>query len=163
MCWIFYCVNDDAKIDFENTQIMHCILCYQKPIIRINSRTQGKKRLIFQYKISGIISLKKHVDVEHIVIAKMFEKEINFLLKRRKEKQPTKKRAIVFGGSKFKIFLIKNSFKEKDVPLKEFLKDLGLLIVKNYLPIQLVESMWPKHLILCLCPKLHFPSKRQFS
>jgi hypothetical protein len=97
---------------------MHCILCYQKPIIRINSRTQGKKRLIFQYKISGIISLKKHVDVEHIVIAKMFEKEINFLLKRRKEKQPTKKRAIVFDGSKFKIFLIKNSFKEKDVPLK---------------------------------------------
>jgi hypothetical protein len=27
---------------------------------------------------------KKHVDVEHIVIAKMFEKEVNFLLKGRK-------------------------------------------------------------------------------
>ncbi len=46
---------------------------------------------------------------------------------------------------------------------KEFLEDLGLLIVKNNLPIQFVESMWLKHLILCLCPKLNFPSRQQFS
>ncbi len=26
----FYCVNDNTKIDLENAQIMHCILCYQK-------------------------------------------------------------------------------------------------------------------------------------
>jgi hypothetical protein len=99
LCWIFYCVNDDAKIDFENTQIMHCIICYQEPIIGINSKTQARKRLIFYYKTNGITSLKKHVDAEHIVIAKLFEEEINFLLKRREEKQPAKKRAIVFSGS----------------------------------------------------------------
>jgi hypothetical protein len=29
--------------------------------------------------------LKKHVDVEHNIIAKMFEEKINYLLKRRKE------------------------------------------------------------------------------
>ncbi len=37
------------------------------------------------------------------------------------------------------------------------------MIVKNNLPIQFVESMWLKCLILCLCPKLNFPSIRQFS
>jgi hypothetical protein len=47
------------------------------------------------------------VDAEHIVIAKIFEEEVNFLLKRRKKKQPTNKRAIMFGGSKFKLFLSK--------------------------------------------------------
>ncbi len=37
------------------------------------------------------------------------------------------------------------------------------MIIKNNLPIQFVESMWLKHLIIHLCPKLNFPSKRQFS
>jgi hypothetical protein len=46
---------------------------------------------------------------------------------------------------------------------KEFLEDLALLIVKNNLLIQFVESMWLKCLIIHLCPKLNFPSKRQFS
>jgi hypothetical protein len=27
LCASFYCVNDNAKVDFENTQIMRCILC----------------------------------------------------------------------------------------------------------------------------------------
>jgi len=49
------------------------------------------------------------------------------------------------------------------VPQKELKKDLGLLIVKNNLPTQFVENMWLKHLILHLCPKLNFLSKRQFS
>jgi hypothetical protein len=56
------------------------------------------------------------VDVEYIVIAKMFEEEVNFLLKGSAEKQPTKKRRIVFGGSISKFFFVKNSFKRKDVP-----------------------------------------------
>jgi hypothetical protein len=51
---------------------------------------------------------------------------------------------IIFGGSIFKFFSIKNSFKKEDVSWKEFLEDLGLSIVKNNLPIQFVESMWLK-------------------
>jgi len=38
-----------------------------------------------------------------------------------------------------------------------------LLIVKKNLPIQFVQSMWFKCLILHLCPKLNFLSIRQFS
>ncbi len=49
------------------------------------------------------------------------------------------------------------------MPHIEFLKDLGLLIVKNNLLIQFVESMWLKRLILHLCPKLNFLSETQFS
>jgi hypothetical protein len=49
------------------------------------------------------------------------------------------------------------------VPQKEFLPDLGLLIVKNNLTIQFLESIWLKQLTLCLCPKLNFLSKKHFS
>jgi hypothetical protein len=58
---------------------------------------------------------------------------------------------------------MKDSFKKEDVPQKEFLEDLGLFIVNNNLPIQFVESVWLKCLTMHLCPKLNFPSKRQFS
>ncbi len=53
-CWSFYCVNDNIEIDFENTQTMHCILCYQKHVIRINSKIQTRKGLISYYKTNGI-------------------------------------------------------------------------------------------------------------
>jgi len=53
---------------------MRYILCYQELVIKINSKTQARKGLIFYYKTNGITSQKKHVDVEHIVITKMFEK-----------------------------------------------------------------------------------------
>jgi hypothetical protein len=58
LCWSFYRVNDNIEIDLENTQIMRCILCYQKVIIGINSRSQARKKLISYYKKNGIISLK---------------------------------------------------------------------------------------------------------
>jgi hypothetical protein len=68
---------------------MRCILYFQKLVIGINPRTQVRKGLIFYYKTNGIISLKKHVDVDHSVIAQMFEEEVNNLLKRSEEKQPS--------------------------------------------------------------------------
>jgi hypothetical protein len=46
---------------------------------------------------------------------------------------------------------------------KEFDENLGLLIVKTNLIIQFVKSVWFKRLALHLCPKINFPSKRQFS
>jgi hypothetical protein len=57
-------------------------------------------------------------------------------------------------------FSMKDSFKREDVPPKEFLENLGLSIVKNNLPIQFVESMWLKCLILRFYPKLNFPCTR---
>ncbi len=59
LCWSFYCVNGNTKIDLENTQIIRCILSNQEPIIGINSRTQTRKGLVSYYKTNGITSLKK--------------------------------------------------------------------------------------------------------
>ncbi len=60
------------------------ILCYQELVTGINSSIQARKGIISYYKTNGITSLKKHVDVEHIIIVKMSEEEVNFLLKGRK-------------------------------------------------------------------------------
>jgi len=41
------------------------------------------------------------------------------------------------------------------------LQDLGFSIVKNQLPLQFVENVWFKHLILCLCLQVVFLSRKQ--
>jgi len=43
------------------------------------------------------------------------------------------------------------------------LQDLVLLVVKNHLLIQFVESTWLKRLVMHLCPRIVFPSKKMFS
>jgi hypothetical protein len=58
LCWSFYCVNDNTEIDLENREIMRCILCYQEPVIGINSKTQARKGLISYCKKNGTTSLK---------------------------------------------------------------------------------------------------------
>jgi hypothetical protein len=49
------------------------------------------------------------------------------------------------------------------VQQKQFLQDLALLVVKNHLPIQFVESTWLKRLVMHLCPRVVFPSRKTFS
>ncbi len=44
-----------------------------------------------------------------------------------------------------------------------FVENLALLIVKNHLPLQFVESVWLKCLMLQLCPHVQFPSQKLFS
>ncbi len=43
---------------------------------------------------------------------------------------------------------------------KDFLQDLGLLILKNNLPLQFVESVWFKRLILHLSSRVVLPSRK---
>jgi hypothetical protein len=31
LCWLFYCANDNKKIDNKCHQLMRCFLCYLKP------------------------------------------------------------------------------------------------------------------------------------
>jgi hypothetical protein len=122
LCWSFYCVNDNTKIDLENTQIIRCILSNQEPIIGINSRTQARKGLISYYKTNRITSLKKHVNVEHVVIAKMFEGDVNFFLKGKEERQPIKKIKLCLVGQFKKKILSKIPSSKEDVPQKKFEK-----------------------------------------
>ncbi len=46
---------------------------------------------------------------------------------------------------------------------KQFLHDLAFFVVKNHLPIQFVERIWLKHLVIHLCPRVMFPSRKMFS
>jgi hypothetical protein len=55
---------------------MKCIIYYNSLGIAINPRIQIRKGVISYYKTNRIIALRKHVDVKHSIIAKMFE-EVN--------------------------------------------------------------------------------------
>ncbi len=91
------------------------------------------------YKINEIISLKQHGDVDHVIVTKRFEEEMNSLMKEINERKLVKNKSNVFGGFISKKFVIKDSFKKDDVQHKEFLEDFGHLIVKHNLLIQFME------------------------
>jgi hypothetical protein len=105
LCWSFSCINDNTKINLENTQIMCCSLCYQELVIGINSRTQARKGLIFYYKTNGITFLKKTCGCRAHYHCKIVWRKKNSLLKGKEEKQPVKKIAIMSWGSIFNFFL----------------------------------------------------------
>jgi hypothetical protein len=68
------------------------------------------------------------------MIAKIFEKEVNNLLKKPYERQPKKKTPHVNGTVISNFFVAKDFYKKDDVQQKQFWEDLVLLIVKNHLP-----------------------------
>ncbi len=43
LCWAFYFVNDNKKVDLIAPQVMHCIICYNSPILNLNSKTQVRR------------------------------------------------------------------------------------------------------------------------
>jgi hypothetical protein len=98
------------------------------------------------------------VDANHVMLAKGFEEEMNSPLK-----QLAIKIKNVFNFKISKFFCTKDPFKKDFVQQKQFLQDLAFLVVKNHLPIQFVESTWLKFLIMHLCPKVAFPSRKIFS
>jgi hypothetical protein len=72
LCWAFYYVNDRKDVEGElNLLLMRCIFCYDSFVNNHNpSKSNDIKGLTTYYKIHGIISLKKHVDANHAIIAK---------------------------------------------------------------------------------------------
>ncbi len=106
--------------------------------------------------------MRKHVNLDQSNIFKKFEREVNCPLKEN-ERQPSRKKLNIFSNSIFNFFVAKESFKKDDVQQKLFLEDLGILIVKNHLPLQFVKSSWLKRFSMHLCPKIVFLSKKQFS
>jgi len=112
LCWAFYCVNDGEKVEVASHQVMRCILCYDIVINISNPRIKERKGLITYYKTYGIITLKKHVDADHFIIVKKFEKEVNNEIIRNVERQLAKKRPNVTISAIFVFFAIKEPFKK---------------------------------------------------
>jgi len=73
-------------------------------------KTQTKKCLIIYNITNGITTLKNYVNVNHSIIAKMFEKEINSPLKGKVERQPTKERYNPSRNAIIKFFATKDPF-----------------------------------------------------
>ncbi len=91
LCWVFLCVNDNKDVDVKCPQTMRCIFCYNSPILFCNPKTQAKKGLIIYNTTNGITTLKKHVNANDYIIGKLFEKEINNIVRGKVEKQLAKK------------------------------------------------------------------------
>ncbi len=70
--------------------------------------------------------MKKDADVNHVVIVKKIDGEVNGLIIRTFERQPTKKRLAMY-----KSFVVKDPFKKDDEQQKDFLQGLRLLTMKN--------------------------------
>ncbi len=79
------------------------------------------------------------------------------------EKQPSKKKPNISFNSIFIYFVAKEPFKKNDVWQKQFLEDLGLLMIKNHFPLQFVESSQLKRFNMDVCPIIVFPSRFFFS
>jgi hypothetical protein len=123
--------------------------------LRINLERRG---IITYYQKNNITTVKKHVDADHVMLAKGFEEEMNSPLKQLVIKRPN-----VFNSKISNFFGAKDPFKRDVVQQKKFLQDLAFLVAKNHLPIQFLESTWLKRLIMHLCPKVAFPSRKIFS
>jgi hypothetical protein len=74
---VFYCVNNNKQVDVKCSQLMKCIFCHFNPILITNAKTQARKGLILYNSANGIIALKKHVYVDHCIIANVFSKTLN--------------------------------------------------------------------------------------
>jgi hypothetical protein len=101
--------------------------------------------------------------VDHSAIYKRSQEKINNQGKENVEKLFVKKRSLISNSSIFEFFASKDPFKKNDVKQNMLLENLALLIVKNHLPLQFVESVWLKCLMLQLCPCVQFLSQKLFS
>jgi hypothetical protein len=69
-----------------------------------------KKGLILYNTTNIITTLKKHVNANHSIIAKLFEEEVNSPLKGKVENQLAKKRSNPCGNAIVKFFATKYPF-----------------------------------------------------
>jgi len=99
-------VNDGKEVEITSHQLVRSILCYHNVVNILNPRTKERKGLKTYYKTYGIIAFEKHVDVDHSIIAKKFEEEINNEIIGSVEKQPTKKRPNVPRSTIFVFFFL---------------------------------------------------------
>jgi hypothetical protein len=60
---------------------MRCILCYNCVVLACNPKIETRKGLILYNITNRIKTLKKYVNVDHSIIAKMFKEKMNNSLK----------------------------------------------------------------------------------
>ncbi len=77
-CQLFYCVNDNSQVNGKIFKMMRCFLCHKLQFIfQIQEhKLQFMKRIIIYYQKNGVMTLNKHVNANHSIIAQKFEQEM---------------------------------------------------------------------------------------
>jgi hypothetical protein len=81
------------------------------------------------------------VDANHQLIVKNFEEEVNNSMKNPLENNLQRKRHVMSANAISNFLGAIHPYKKDNVHPKDFMKILGLLIIKYYLPIQFVENI----------------------
>jgi hypothetical protein len=89
---------------------MHYNIVYHINLVLFYPRTKERKGNISYYQKNEITTLKKHVDVDQVIFAKIIEEELSSLVKIVLERQPTKKKLNVFSFKISKFFGAKDFF-----------------------------------------------------
>jgi hypothetical protein len=76
----------------------------------------------------------------------MFEEDMNNPLKGEMEKQTTPKKSNSYGNVIVNFCVPKYFFQTDHMYELFFIEDMGLLIIKNHISMQFVESLWMKRL-----------------
>jgi hypothetical protein len=58
--WAIFCVNHESLVDVKVSQVMRCILCYNRPLshVILEPRTKLRKGLVSNFKSNGKLYLK---------------------------------------------------------------------------------------------------------
>jgi hypothetical protein len=94
------------------------------------------------------------------VKVQFFWKGSKQFVKRKKKKTTIKKEVKFVWKFNFQFFLVKDPFGKDDLWQMQYLENLGILVVKNNLPMLFVDSMWLKHLVVHLCSRVDFSFKK---
>jgi hypothetical protein len=146
MCQIiglFFVVNDSAKINSINPQIMRCILGHLTPV---NVDSNGNKVLVSYNTQYGTSVLKKHVTNKHV---EEYRRWGLFVMQKSKdggdERQAAKKQKTIPPFQITNFFGNHQRYNKSDPTEQTFLEDLVLYIAKGYRPLSSVENPWLKH------------------
>ncbi len=87
---------------------MRCIIYYNILVLFCSLKVQAMKGLFLYKTTNGITTLKKHVNANNSIIAKLFEEAINSPLKGKVEKKLAKKISNPSSNVIVNFFVVKN-------------------------------------------------------
>ncbi len=143
ICWAFYYINDNQKVDVKVSQTMKCILCYNNIVLESNLKTQARKYLFLQHSKWNNCS-KKTCAFKSFKHCKLSLKKGEQSIKIKKKKINVLKKNLIYLELQFLIFLLQRSFQKTNMQQKQLVQYLALLIVKHHSRMHFVERQWLK-------------------
>ncbi len=152
-CVEVFCFNDNAKVWFwkylDSALYTLLLISYNS----YKSKKSSKERINFLLQDKWNNFYKKTCGCKTHSYCKRFEEEVNIGFENNWKNATINEKSKFVWKDDLLFFYVKDFFKKEDVSQKDPLEELGLLIVKNNLPIQFIENIQLKWLALHICPK----------